>query len=230
MTVQEMHTMVAVKLQKLNSYAYDDFSPEEIDLILNDAQLRFIKNRMSKESDPKRIGYEGNQKRLNDIRTLLTVFEHAFDPLPGAGEAKDVTLPENFFLEDSSSVRTRFSLDTAAPDSMLRVIPVRIVETHRFEEDMQNPFRKTLATSLPGKIEGDKLHIECDKRFILVSLRLNYVRIPRKIRLSSDENSVDCELPKHTHPEIVDLAVSQILELIESQRYQSSKIDAAGSE
>ena len=46
---------------------------------------------------------------------------------------------------------------------------------------------------------------------------LRYIRKPRRISLSS---SIDCELADHTHQEIVDMAVSSMLENSESGRYQ----------
>ena len=47
MTRNEMHTAIAIKLQKINSFAFDNFEPEEYDSILNDAQLDLIKQRLN---------------------------------------------------------------------------------------------------------------------------------------------------------------------------------------
>jgi hypothetical protein len=54
-----------------------------------------------------------------------------------------------------------------------------------------------------------------------VKLRLSYYRYPRLISVTSLPN-ISCELPLHAHKEIVDMAVSDYLENIESPRYQSS--------
>lgn len=55
--------------------------------------------------------------------------------------------------------------------------------------------------------------------YVFDSLILRYIREPQRISLSS---LTDCELADHTHQEIVDMAVSSMLENIESQRYQSN--------
>jgi hypothetical protein len=62
-----------------------------------------------------------------------------------------------------------------------------------------------------------------DNDYIFNSLIIRYVREPQRILLSSlTLPGTDCELADHTHQEIVDMAVSSMLENIESQRYQSN--------
>ncbi len=54
---------------------------------------------------------------------------------------------------------------------------------------------------------------------IFNSYIVRYIRKPRRISLSS---LTDCELADHTHQEIVEMAVSSMLENVESDRYQSN--------
>jgi len=65
------------------------------------------------------------------------------------------------------------------------------------------------------------------EKFILETLTLDYLRIPVQMELSS---SVNCELADHTHHEIVDVAVKNIIEAIESPRYQTTSIEQQKSE
>lgn len=61
-----------------------------------------------------------------------------------------------------------------------------------------------------------------DTDYVFSEFILRYVREPRRISLTLPAPSgTDCELADHTHQEIVDMAVSSMLENIESQRYQS---------
>lgn len=229
MNALEMHQKIALKLQKFNSFAFDDFRPEEIDIFLNSAQEVFVKQRSSKHSDPKQIGFAGDQKRLNDIRQLITPYEQDCTR-PDVSGQYFFSLPQDFYLELTTTVRALFDMQVAKGDSRLRVIPVRVIENDRYDEDQQNPYRKPTVASLPGQMIGDLLQVNFDERYILIGIRMTYIRMPKKIELALNSSSTDCELPQHTHSEIVDLAVSQILEVIESQRYQSSKIEAAQSE
>lgn len=71
MTPQEMHIGVNLYLQKINSKAVDSFEPEEIDWQLSVEQLKFIRQRTNPKSNLKRDGFEYNQKRYDDIRSLI---------------------------------------------------------------------------------------------------------------------------------------------------------------
>jgi len=66
-----MHIAVNLGVQKLGSFQVDNLLPEEIDHELNMAQRRFIKQRYSALSNPKRRGFEQSQKRLDDLRNLV---------------------------------------------------------------------------------------------------------------------------------------------------------------
>ena len=59
--------------------------------------------------------------------------------------------------------------------------------------------------------------------YIFDSYILRYIRKPRRISLSLPApTGTDCELADHTHQEIVEMAVSSMLENTESGRYQSN--------
>lgn len=226
MTTQEMYNRIMIKLQKVNTFEFDAFLKEELDVLLNDAQLALIKQRLNLRSDPKQAGFAKNQKRLNDVRPLIEPLTSDIPELslPGIGEEYGFELPADFFVEAETRAKFKVPDDQDAPN-VARLINVRIIENDRFYEDMQNPFRGPLTSSLPAYIAGNHLVVRPKEKYILLGLRGTYVRLPRKIDLSSPS-----ELPEHTHPEIVDLAVTQLLEILESRRYQTSKIEASQSE
>lgn len=66
-----MHIAVNLGVQKLASFQVDNLLPEEIDHEINMAVRRFINQRYSPQSNPKRRGFEQSQKRIDDLRTLL---------------------------------------------------------------------------------------------------------------------------------------------------------------
>jgi hypothetical protein len=65
------------------------------------------------------------------------------------------------------------------------------------------------------------------KKFILKNIYIDYLRIPRQISLSLLS---DCELAEHTHQEIVDITVRNMVEAIESPRYQTNTMEQSQSE
>jgi hypothetical protein len=76
-------------------------------------------------------------------------------------------------------------------------------------------YKELLRLELDGQFEI----LFPDANYIFNALIIRYVREPRRISLTL---TTDCELADHTHQEIVDMAVSSMLENIESQRYQSN--------
>lgn len=72
MLVQEQHIDFNIKLQKIDSNNYDTFLPEEIDWLLNTAQYRFVKHRMSKSSNRRQEGADDTYKRYQDLQALIT--------------------------------------------------------------------------------------------------------------------------------------------------------------
>lgn len=71
MTPQEMHIGLDLLLQKVNSKFIDSFEPEEKDWALNEEVLRFVKQRISSDSNDKHKGFEDDQKRFDDLKPLI---------------------------------------------------------------------------------------------------------------------------------------------------------------
>lgn len=66
-----MHIGIDLILQKVNSNIISSLEPEEKDWVLNEEMYRFIKQRTEPKSNDKRLGFERNQKRYDDIKPLL---------------------------------------------------------------------------------------------------------------------------------------------------------------
>lgn len=67
-----MHIDFDIKVQKIDSNAFDFFLPEEKDWLLNRAQYRFIKQRSSEKSNRKQEGSDKTYKRYEDLEALYT--------------------------------------------------------------------------------------------------------------------------------------------------------------
>jgi hypothetical protein len=73
MTVLEMHIALKQQVDRVNSLRADNLRPEETDLELNRAQMRFI-NQHYGINNIYRKGFEGSQKRIDELRVLLTEY------------------------------------------------------------------------------------------------------------------------------------------------------------
>ena len=101
----------------------------------------------------------------------------------------------------------------------------RIQEGNRFSQQddifalLSDPFNTTKHTSPLTTMRGRSIDIYTSDIFIIDSLKITYIRKPKEISLSL---GVNCELPEHTHQEIVSMTVSSILEAISDPRYRTA--------
>tara|TARA_B100001094_G_scaffold75207_1_gene71623 strand:- start:15732 stop:16430 length:699 start_codon:yes stop_codon:yes gene_type:complete len=232
MTVQEMHYALDQGLQKVASSVYDYFLPEESDFWLNRAQERFIKQRLHPEGDPKKLGFSKNEKRLNDLRSIIEVdFEDQPAVLDPTADFIEFDIPTEFMFLINARVSMYITcggtIDTG-PGATPVERDLRIVSQDDVYHLQQNPFGKS-SPSFPMAIMYDEAIrvFQSSEKFILETLYLDYLREPVSISLNTN---VNCELADHTHHEIVDLAVKSIIEAIESPRYQSNSIEQSQSE
>jgi len=230
MTVQEMHYAVDQGLQKVGSSVYDSFLSDEIDFWLNRAQDRFIKQRLHPITDPKKLGFSKTIKRLDDLRMILSV-DYTDGIVPSTTVAfQNFDLPVDYRFLVNARVSMHYNpcgnqVSTSDPEV---IRDLRIVEQDKAYTMQGNPFSKSTGENPMGFIFDENIRVFQDgKSFILKTVYLDYLRIPTEINLSLLQ---DCELAEHTHQEIVDIAVRNMVEAIESPRYQTNSIEQSQSE
>ena len=92
---------------------------------------------------------------------------------------------------------------------------------------LNDPFNTTKHTSPLTTIRDQYIDIYTSDIFIIQDVKITYIRKPQQISLSL---GISCELPIHTHQEIVDITVSSILEGIGDPRYKSASNEANKNE
>ena len=92
---------------------------------------------------------------------------------------------------------------------------------------LDDPFNTTKRTSPLTTIRGEYIDVYTNDIFIIDKVKITYIRKPKEISLSL---GVSCELPEHTHQEIVDMTVSSILEGISDPRFQTHQIEVGKNE
>ena len=92
---------------------------------------------------------------------------------------------------------------------------------------LDDPFNTTKPSSPLTTIRGNFIDIYTSAIFIIDRVKITYIRKPKKISVSL---GIDCELPEHTHQEIVDMTVGSILEGISDPRYKSHQIEVSKNE
>jgi len=92
---------------------------------------------------------------------------------------------------------------------------------------LDDPFNTTKSSRILYTIQETFLDIYTTETFIPNVAQIKYLRRPAGI---SAGGGVGCELPEHTHHEIVEMAVKSILEGVESPRYQTQSGEVLESE
>lgn len=92
---------------------------------------------------------------------------------------------------------------------------------------LDDPFNSTNERELLYTIQETFLDLYTNVTFLPNSVQIKYIRKPAQM---SKRFGVGCELPEHTHHEIVEMAVKSILEGFESPRYQTQSREVLESE
>lgn len=207
-----MHYDFKRKLNKIDSQSYRNLLIPEIDQILNEAQEIFVKM-VAKPRFRSQLGFEISQRSIDDIRVLV---EEDVCQVPSDNM---VSLPDNYWHYVSSYV-------TMSKGGCSNIKGSVFIRQH--DDTFENsPFDRS---SFEWRVvnatfykNGVKFYTNDD--FTIDSFCLSYIRnlvyihnaedfrsttsggtydLPSGVTLTG---SVDCELPVHTHREIVDLAV-----------------------
>lgn len=227
MTVSDMHTAFLLNLDKSSSLAGNpDFLPEEIDYWLNEAQDRFIKQRMF-GTNYRKEKYDDTQKRRDDLRTLITTNLGIFlnNPSSLGTNVKYCILPTTL---TTSPYPYMYYLDSNVIDiNGNRLECGKMVKNeyiHEYLKDYINdPYLRRPLTYLYTEGTNHVLGFIYSDEFIPVQCDLTYLRQPMQLTLGpvTGYQTNQCELALETHEEIVNIAVGLVIENIESSRVQT---------
>jgi len=149
-----------------------------------------------------------------------------FDPTPlvsvDSSNNQLAFVPPHF--HDQSGVLTRVpNSNTVTEDTVLNKFSQQD-DIYRLLDD---PFNSTTHTSPLTTIRGNFIDIYTNAIFITSSAKITYLRKPQPISLSLGYN---CELPDHTHEEVIAMAASSILEESSDPRYKTQLGEAMNRE
>lgn len=202
-----MHYDFKRKMNKLDSQNYRNLLVPEIDAILNEAQQLYVKL-IAEPRVKNYLGLEINQRSIDDIKNIVSE-ETRIEVTNNL-----VTLPEDYWYYVTSYCE--ISKNSCTVKSFKTSI-------RQHEDDFENsPFdRSSYEWRIVNGVfneKGIKLFAE---DFEILAMYITYIRQLEYIHDAKDYSPVgynlpsgiiltgkkDCILPKHTHREIVDIAV-----------------------
>lgn len=215
MNANEMHRAFRFGLDKLDALNYPNFLPEEIDLLLNQAQDRYVKQRYGL-NNTKREGFEQIQKRTEDLKNIVVAAIIA----PNASSTLNINTNARFFSLPSDHwfivwEKAEVTYADCNGDTITDLIEVRPTHHIEFDKVVKDAFKRPDTTKVLRLMEDDQVELIPASTVTLVTYRLRYIKRPNRISVTIP---VPCELSEHTHQEIVDEAIKIALEGIEAKR------------
>ncbi len=217
MTIQEFHINFNIELDKTLDFEYPYIQPEQIDYWLNKAQDRFIKERLYPQN-PARKGFEESQKRIDDLKSLV---KKSTTITPSAvGTIYTSSLPNDYLH------LTRHRCTTNDTNCGSKEVGGILVQHDDINILLKDPFWKPTHDEPLYYIESTGIVYETTGAFTVTATNLTYIKVPAKVRYgtaySTPTTDVQSELDPNVHGEVLDIAISMVLENIESQRYQTN--------
>jgi len=242
MNINEMHLAVQQGVDKINSFQADTLLPEEIDLELNKSIGKFVNLKYGKNNIYNK-GFEESQKRIDDLRVLvidtMLKFKYLEQSINNTHVYYSSEFPDDyrFMLKGLGNVQyntTCTALNSKEQELLVDVdspiskkVPIKFVQQDDILALLSDPFNTTTKDKPLITIEDKKLMVFTNDIFIIESVKLTYIKNPSIVSLSLGNS---CELAQHTHQEIVDMAISSILEGISDPRYKTQQIELGKNE
>lgn len=197
---------------------------------LNRGLEKFYKTRYS-GLNSKQKGFEQNQKRIDDLRTLVKV--EKFTEINKISNSEySVNIPEDYLILLGDRVGIQPS-DGTTLDCWSKVdgnyvikygdtIEATIENIDRQISNSLSEHHLKYAYARPLKlIQNDNILLITDGKYKVSEYIMTYLRKPIKIDLHKDPMAQYTDMPEHTHSEIVKLAAQMYLENQKDERYTS---------
>lgn len=215
MTINEAQLAFKFGMDKNDSLNYPNYLPEEIDLLLNQAYKRWVKQRYGL-NNVKKQSFEETQKRTEDLKNLVLAVNLtplAYNVLNIDSNARFVTLPtDHWFIIQERAVVSYIDCTSVLITDTIEVRPTQHVEVDKVLKDA---FKKPDKTKVLRLMENGQVELVSSTGVTITQYRLRYLKQPVTVSLSL---GITFETSEHTHQEIVDEAIKIALEDIEAKR------------
>ena len=228
----ELQASFEIELNKL-----DDNLTKPTSLIteywLNAGLDKFWKTRYS-QMNVKREGFEQTQKRIDDLRLLVTNYLYEnIDIVTEKGSLYTVTIPEDYaiLLGDTAGITP---LDGANMPCWEKdsdgnyvikysdTIEGTVDTIDRIKENSLSEYRLRHSKARPIRlVVGDIIELHTDGKYKVSKYILHYLRKPHYIDIHTEPFKEYTDMPEHTHLEIVKLAAQLYIENQANPRYNS---------
>lgn len=240
MSPRELQIEVERRLQLINpelSLA-GKLPSDTIISFINEAIDKFWKTRYSGLNFKQR-GFEQDQKRTDDLRTLVT--KHTYKDIDISKvnqEEYTVTLPDDYVIllgDTAGIVPADGVINNCWEKDALGNYKIKYSDTiegtietvDRIKENSLSEYRLKYTKAKPIRlIQDNTITLYTDGNYKVAEYTIEYLKKPSKVDLKTNPTDEYTDLPSHTHMEIVKLAVQLILATLPNYNVYSNEVNS----
>lgn len=234
MTIQDLHIAIKMELDKGVLSSIPNFTDEQIDYFINSSYLMLINQKFTGNNKLQQA-FEDSVKRMSDLKDLVVTVKISGNKSDG-GIDNEYSFNISTYSDIMYPVQQVLYFDVITGIKDVRTsVTIKHEDSNKFKYTTNNNpwipepvllYSKDTITAYVDPIDLPRYNDN-------VELELTYVKQPARLQywvydtngnklpnLSGDATQIP-EVAEHVHLEIVSLAVSMMLDNIESQRVQT---------
>lgn len=240
MSPRELQIEVERRLQLINpelSLA-GKLPSDTIISFINEAIDKFWKTRYSGLNFKQR-GFEQDQKRTDDLRTLVTKHTYKDTDITKVNQEEyTVTLPDDYviLLGDTAGISPADGvINNCWEKDALGNYKIKYSDTiegtietvDRIKENSLSEYRLKYTKAKPIRlIQDNTITLYTDGNYKVAEYTIEYLKKPSKVGLKTNPTDEYTDLPGHTHMEVVKLAVQLILATLPNYNVYSNEVNS----
>lgn len=240
MSPRELQIEVERRLQLINpelSLA-GKLPSDTIISFINEAIDKFWKTRYS-GLNYKQRGFEQDQKRTDDLRTLVTKHTYKDTDISKINQVEyTVTLPDDYviLLGDTAGISPADGvINNCWEKDALGNYKIKYSDTiegtietvDRIKENSLSEYRLKYTKAKPIRlIQDNTITLYTDGNYKVAEYTIEYLKKPSKVDLKTNPTAEYTDLPSHTHMEVVKLAVQLILATLPNYNVYSNEVNS----
>lgn len=240
MSPRELQIEVERRLQLINpelSLA-GKLPSDTIISFINEAIDKFWKTRYSGLNFKQR-GFEQDQKRTDDLRTLVTKHTYKDTDITKVNQEEyTVTLPDDYviLLGDTAGISPADGvINNCWEKDALGNYKIKYSDTiegtietvDRIKENSLSEYRLKYTKAKPIRlIQDNTITLYTDGNYKVAEYTIEYLKKPSKVDLKTNPTDEYTDLPSHTHMEVVKLAVQLILATLPNYNVYSNEVNS----
>ena len=240
MSPRELQIEVERRLQLINpelSLA-GKLPSDTIISFINEAIDKFWKTRYS-GLNYKQRGFEQDQKRTDDLRTLVTKHTYKDTDITKVNQEEyTVTLPDDYviLLGDTAGISPADGvINICWEKDALGNYKIKYSDTiegtietvDRIKENSLSEYRLKYTKAKPIRlIQDNTITLYTDGNYKVAEYTIEYLKKPSKVDLKTNPTDEYTDLPSHTHMEVVKLAVQLILATLPNYNVYSNEVNS----